>query len=160
MDKDKNRRRHYVIVVHGIGEQKLNETTTEVVHRFAEVRRGETAGSYGNLLPSYLSAQSVRRSGMGHGWSEFNGIPVNPKDDTGNFDGTPATATSGLNFRFVDLHWAHILRRHQKAYASSTVEWAEALRARLETIAPRDWIPPWATRLLNAVIDTASVSRN
>ena len=59
--------RHYVIVVHGIGEQKQNTTAPEVVHRFAEVRQEKPAGYYRNLLPSYLSAQSVRRGGMGHG---------------------------------------------------------------------------------------------
>ena len=61
---DKLKPRHYVIVVHGIGEQKVNETATEVVHRFAEVRHPNRAIRYENLLPSYLSAQSVRRGDM------------------------------------------------------------------------------------------------
>lgn len=105
-------RRHYVIVVHGIGEQKINETTTPVVHRFAEGRRKKDGQVqvqvqeqlFKHLLPSTLSGQSVRRKGKGHGWSEFNGIPVHPNGKTGRFDGTQATDTSGLNFRFVDLH--------------------------------------------------------
>lgn len=33
--------RHYIIVVHGVGEQRHNETTVEVVNRFATVRAKE-----------------------------------------------------------------------------------------------------------------------
>lgn len=150
--------RHYVIVVHGIGQQKLNETALEVAHRFAEVRQKKPAGYYKNLLPSYLSAQSVRRGGMGHGWSEFNGIPVDPSGNTGEFDGSPATDTSGMNFRFVDLHWAHILQRHQERYASPVEKWATALLERIDEkkgVVPEGWIPPWATSLLHSLVDTA-----
>ena len=97
--------RHYIVVVHGIGDQKLNETTTPVVHRFAEVRNKKKQGHYQNLLPSYLSAQSVKQGSKGHGWSEFSGIPVVAPTDQGErktnkFDGTPDS--SGQNFRFVD----------------------------------------------------------
>ena len=151
--------RHYVIVVHGIGEQKVNETTTEVVHRFAEVRHDKQADYYKNLLPSYLSALSVRRGGTGHGWSEFNGIPVDPDPakGTGEFDGRPATKkTAGLNFRFVDLHWAPILQRHQKRYASSVDKWAKALLERIDEkkgMVPKNWIPPWAPPMLDSLVD-------
>ena len=149
--------RHYVIVVHGIGEQKENETATEVVHRFAEARHPKEGIQYENLLPSYLSAQSIRRGGMGHGWSEFNGIPVDPNTDTGKFDGSPATETSGRNFRFVDLHWARILQRHQKYYASPVERWAPALLDRFKeekNIAPKNWLPPWAEPLLESMVGT------
>ena len=154
---DKLKPRHYVIVVHGISEQKVNETATEVVHRFAEVRHPNRAIRYENLLPSYLSAQSVRRGGMGHSWSEFNGIPVDPNDNTGAFDGLPATATDGRNFRFVDLHWAPILQRHQERYASPVEKWAKTLLDRFKkkkNIAPKDWLPPWAEPLLNSLVET------
>jgi hypothetical protein len=152
------RPRHYIIVVHGIGEQKLNQTATEVVHRFAEVRQKKPAGYYKNLLPSYLSAQSVRRGGMGHGWSEFNGIPIDPADDTYAFDGKPATETSGRNFRFVDLHWQDILQRHQVRYASPAEKWGRTVLERIDEdkgIVPKGWIPEWATPLLRSVVDTA-----
>ena len=65
-----SRPRHYIIVVHGIGEQKLNETTTPVVHRFSEARQKKEGGyfkNFKNLLPAFLSAQSVRQGGKGHG---------------------------------------------------------------------------------------------
>ena len=146
--------RHYIIVVHGIGEQKINETTTPVVHRFAEERQGKEKGHYKTLLPSYLSAQSIQQEGQGHGWSEFKGIPVDKNNDTGNFDGTPATDTSGQNFRFVDLSWQYILNRHEEFYASPVDQWAPALLARLtdENMTPKDWPSPWALPLLNSLV--------
>ncbi|MFQ5882139.1 MAG: hypothetical protein ACE5I9_06670 [Candidatus Methylomirabilales bacterium] len=155
--------RHYIIVVHGMGEQKQNATAPEVVHRFAEVRwkdrhPDEKARQYQNLLPANLSGQSIRRRGTGHGWSEFNGIPIGPHDPTGDFDGTPATDTSGRNFRFVDLHWQHILQRHLELYASPAEKWAPALLERIDEkkgIAPEEWIPKWATEMLRSLVDTA-----
>ncbi len=159
MEEQKPRKaRHYVIVVHGIGEQKINQTATEVVHRFAEVRQRQPAGHYKNLLPADLSGQSVRRRQGGHGWSEFEGIPVDPVDPKGptrEFDGKPATDTSGQNFRFVDLHWQHILQWHLKEYASPAEKWAPAVLERVRTVAPAGWIPLWAKRLLKSVVDTA-----
>ena len=149
--------RHYIIVVHGMGEQKHNETAPEVVQRFAEVRHKDKKDKiiqYRHLLPANLSGQSIRRRGMGHGWSEFNGIPIFHDGNTGKFDGLRATDTSGENFRFVDLRWAHILQRHQEAYASPIEKWAPALLKRIE-IAPKEWLPPWAAPMLNAIVDTA-----
>ncbi len=158
--------RHYIVVVHGIGEQKLNETTTPVVHRFAEVRQEKTQGHYKNLLPSYLSAQSVKQGGKGHGWSEFNGIPVAPPDkgqgERNKFDGT--LDSSGQNFRFVDIAWQHILKRHQEHYASPVEQWAPALLARLTNHPPKgtdengeekDWLLPWALPVLKSVVTVA-----
>jgi hypothetical protein len=155
--------RHYIIVVHGIGEQKLNQTATEVVHRFAEVRWKDRHPNvdprkYQILLPADLSGQSVRRRGAGHGWSEFNGIPVDPADDTYAFDGKPATDTSGRNFRFVDLHWQHILQWHQKEYASPAEKWGPAVLERIgeeKGMVPKGWIPEWATPLLSSIVKTA-----
>ena len=47
-------RRHYIIVVHGIGEQRINTTTRPVVHRFAEARAGAGAGAGEVIVPAYL----------------------------------------------------------------------------------------------------------
>ena len=79
--------RHYIVVVHGIGRQKLNETTTLVVQRFAEARNSgcpghSEDGRFETVLPPHLSAQSMRQGAKGHGWSEFEGIPITkPADD-------------------------------------------------------------------------------
>ena len=155
---DESPRRHYIIVVHGIGEQKLNETTTPLIHRFAEARNKREEDYYRNLLPAHLSAQSVRRRGLGHGWSEFEGIPVSPPDPNEpfkEFDGTPATDSTGRNFRFVDLHWAHILRDLQKDYASPTEAWAKSLRYRFQSTAPESLRRSWQEKLLHQLVETA-----
>ena len=143
--------RHYVFVVHGMGEPKLNETTTPVIQRFAEVRQQGQARKI--LLPACLSAQSVRKAGMGQGWSEYNGIPVDPGDDTGKFDGSPATDSSGKNFRFVEIYWSDMLQNHQERYASPVEKWSKALLERLETY-PGDSVPNWAKVILNTIVDT------
>ncbi len=145
--------RHYIIVVHGIGEQRHNETTVEVVHRFAEAR-SHTGGpvTLAGLMPADLSSQSIRRSGGGHGWSEFRGIPVDPQGDTGRFDGTRAARTAGRNFRFVDLRWADILQEHAATFSSPPEQWATARVRRLEEpFTSAGWMPNWAMPLLREV---------
>ena len=144
--------RHYVIVVHGMGVQKESVTAYEVIHRFAEVRQGQDL-TYRNLLPSNLSSQSVL-SGKGHGWAEFRGIPIDPADNTGPFDGLPPIETSGQNFRFVDLRWSQILAEDEKDYACEMKLWAEALREKFATIMPRKFRPSWAGPLLQRIEDS------
>lgn len=146
--------RHYVVVVHGMGVQKESVTAYEVIHRFAEVRKGKNL-TYRNLLPPSLSSQSVL-SGMGHGWAEFRGIPIDPADDTGPFDGLPPTGTSGRNFRFVDLRWSQILAEDERDYACQMKQWAEALREKFATIVPQEFRPSWAGPLLQQLEDSAS----
>lgn len=145
--------RHYIIVVHGIGEQRYNETTVEVVHRFAEAR-SHTGGPrpLAGLMPADLSSQSIRRAGGGYGWSEFRGIPVNPQDDTGTFDGTRAARTAGRNFRFVDLRWSDILQEHAASFSSPPEQWADSRVKRLSApYTPPEWLPIWAMPLLKEV---------
>ena len=149
--------RHYVIVVHGMGVQKENVTAYEVIHRFAEVRQGTTV-PYRNLLPPSLSSQSVRSEG-GHGWAEFRGIPIDPADDTGPFDGLPPIGTSGRNFRFVDLRWSQILTEDEQAYACPMKQWTEALREKFATIVPPEFRPSWAGPLLQQIEDSASTAQ-
>lgn len=61
---DERPARHYIIVVHGIGDQAENITPVEVIHRFAEVRSGTPQQvQYQALLPANVSSLSVRRKG-------------------------------------------------------------------------------------------------
>ncbi len=143
--------RHYIVVVHGIGEQRHNETTVEVVHRFAEARNAKSMNLAG-LMPADLSSQSIREAGGGHSWSEFRGIPVDPHGNTGMFDGTRAARTAGRNFRFVDLYWADILQDHAKAFSSPPEQWAGARVKRMkEPFTGENWLPAWAMPLLREI---------
>ncbi len=145
---------HYIITVHGIGEQKENETSVEVVQRFAEARQGKSnLPRYRALLPANLSSYSVRQKGGGPGWSEFCGIPIDPNDSTNEpFDGTRASRTAGKNFRFVDFRWADILQDHQDRFSSSAEAWTEALLHRLRPpFTPSNWSAPWMNPLLKEI---------
>jgi len=148
--------RHYVIVVHGMGVQKESETAFEVIHRFAEVRNGQNSNkpTYRNLLPPTLSSQSVL-AGKGHGWAEFRGIPVDPADHTGPFDGLPATTTAGRNFRFVDLRWSQILAEDEEAYACKVKQWTEALREKFKSVLPAPLQVKWAGLVLEQIQHSA-----
>ncbi|GJL64798.1 MAG: hypothetical protein NPIRA04_34520 [Nitrospirales bacterium] len=148
---------HYIVTVHGIGEQAENVTSVEVVQRFAEARQKKSAPlSYRSLLPANLSSYSVRRKGHGPGWSEFCGIPVDPKDKyTDPFDGTRESKTAGKNFRFVDLRWADILQDHQAKFSSRIEAWTGALLNRLELpFTPENWSEPWMKPLLKEIENT------
>jgi hypothetical protein len=154
--------RHYIIVVHGMGEQKLNETVPPVVQRFAEVRQNRKEQFYDIMLPASLSSQSVRSDSELHGWSEFRGIPVDDKQSFEDFDGTPPTDTAGENFRFVELYWQDILQRHQSKFASKTEVWSKALLDRLNDpgITPQEWLPAWALPMLRSIIEVAVPLKN
>jgi len=120
--------RHYIVVVHGMGEQRHNENTVEVVNRFATARaKKKPERSYAALLPGSLSSVSMRRKDGGHCWSEFEGIPVEPEALSERFDGTRAATTAGKNFRFVDMRWADILHDHQRVFGSQTKQWTGSL---------------------------------
>jgi len=149
--------RHYIIVVHGIGEQKLNTTIPPLVHRFAEVRQKKSDNFYEVILPATQSSHSVRSETEQHGWAEYRGISVEEKECVEDFDGSPATDTSGENFRFVELYWQDILQRHQELFASETEVWAKALLNRLgdKTITPAEWLPSWAVPMLQSIVNTA-----
>ncbi len=149
--------RHYIIVVHGIGEQKLNTTIPPLVHRFAEVRQKKSDNFYEVILPATQSSHSVRSETEQHGWAEYRGISVEEKECVEDFDGSPATDTSGENFRFVELYWQDILQRHQDLFASETEVWAKAMLNRLndENITPPEWLPSWAIPMLESIVNTA-----
>ena len=67
----------YVVVVHGMGEQRKNETVIKVVNRFAEARRGAKAKDNRDVL---TLGQATGQTGLsnvpptGQPWMEFEGI--------------------------------------------------------------------------------------
>lgn len=147
--------RHYVVVIHGMGEQKLNETAVNVALRFAEVRAGHRKPVYAyRVLRTHMSSQSVRPATGGPGWAEFDAIPVDPDAHIERpFDGRPPTPeTNGSNFRFVDLGWAPLLHAHQARYGESTQRWTQHLVRQLEQ---RPASPAWARLVLDVIRHSA-----
>ncbi len=181
-------KRHYIIVVHGMGEQKINVTAPPVVERFAEARHKTsdsftsekqwfkrkkspsfTLPHYNFIIPANLSEQSVRNDGIGHGWSEFEGIPVSKVSDPPKFNGAISIDPNTNNFRFVDVAWQFILKEDMETFGSSTEEWSKAL---LEKIVFREKnekchqnekphslsdkpLPSWALPMLKSIVNTA-----
>ena len=148
-------RRHYIVVVHGMGEQTLNATVPPVVQRFAEVRLGKDVDELTTLLPANISGQAIRQKGAGHGWSEFDGIPTDSQVGTGLFDAKPVSNFPGRNFRFVDLSWAHILQDGQEKYGSPVEAWSHTLLERVNGEAlPQGWMPTWGKKMLHSIVYT------
>jgi len=156
-------RRHYIIVVHGMGEQKCNVTAPPVVEHFAAHRNPALSPEeISRILPATLSQQTLRNDGIGHGWAEFNGIPINPHHSQHPpFDGSPADSPEGENFRFVDLHWQFILQDDIGKFGSSTEVWSKKLLQKLEKEARHDQdLRDWGVPMLDSIIKTALPIKN
>jgi len=145
----------YVVVVHGIGEQRKNETVLAVVNRFAEARRAGQAS--GGLTLGLATGQTGKENTEGgcryppppddfQPWLEFKGIPAVPAPGLGRFLGEPDT--TGENLRFIDLWWADVLRRDFADVGQAPGEWTAGLLARLEQkkagALPDEQPPTWA----------------
>jgi len=156
----------YVVVVHGIGEQRKNETILAVVNRFAEARRDPLAGRAGGLTLGLATGQTGKENAEGavcryppppddfRPWLEFAGIPREPGAavDLGPFLGEPST--SGENLRFVDMWWADVLRRDFPDVGQEPATWTEGLLARLGE--KGDEAPPaWARATVREVRELA-----
>ncbi len=134
---------YYVIVIHGIGEQKLNSTVTPVINRFAEVRNqpavnGQTSEPFKDLVSwGMVSAQTGhprKKDGQltfsrSSPWAEFDNIRIDGQAKE-RFQALPAT--SGENIRFVELYWADILNENYDLVGQDIATWAPTLMARLE----------------------------
>ena len=156
----------YVIVVHGIGEQRKNETVISVVNRFAEARRDPTKEDNRDVL---TLGQASGQTGLSkvprskQPWMEFDGIPANP-------NGLPLkiflgeTSSTGDNLRFVDLCWSDIMQDSMPKVLQKVDVWAKGLLGRLlrkhEGATQREAeVPFWMRRVLFLLVDTLMLLR-
>ena len=127
----------YVVVVHGIGEQRKNETAIAVVNRFAEARREPHEDDQRDVLTlgaaSRQTGTSTDTGGLGRDelpWMEFEGIPsVASQPTLQPFMGQ--TSSTGKNLRFVDMCWSDVLRTAYKEAGQPVEVWAKGLLGRL-----------------------------
>lgn len=143
----------YVIVVHGIGKQRKNETVLEVINRFAEVRAVARIKQEGDPLTlGMLSGQTTdinQRTGRPNPWIEFEDIPCAPNvRPTRPFLGQPVTNNDGDNIRFVDVHWADIMRDQYPDVGEDVEVWSSSL---IERLRQNPTCPKWALHLLTAL---------
>lgn len=158
----------YVVVVHGMGEQRENETAIKVVNRFAEARRCAKANGNRDVL---TLGQATGQTGLSNvrtteqPWMEFEGIPSKRTSCKKAFLGEPSS--NGDNLRFVDLWWADILTDSYKHVGQDTEVWAKGLLGRLlrkhEDAERADKnsarVPFWIRRVLHLLVDTLLLVR-
>lgn len=145
----------YIIGVHGIGEQRENESLLPIINGFARVRECQNSTKeekehlknnkkaqkiYRPLTQGMLSSQKASTP-----WVEFKGIPSIPGVCSEKFIGRPVqNGDCGENFRFVDMHWADIMQDHFDDYGQPVETWTESLIDRLKlhnSDGSFNWIP-------------------
>jgi len=119
---------HYVIAVHGIGEQRKNETVLPVISEFAAARHN--AHEHTNLLTlGLLASQSTDNH-----WIELDEIPAMPDKDLEGKRWLPNTAANpeGNNIRFLDFIWSDVTREQHPQVGQSVKDWTDVLINRLK----------------------------
>ena len=162
----------YVIVVHGMGEPRKNETVLQVVNRFACARSGRdwSAAPEVVTLGSATSKTGVDAEGDDERftpWIEYDNVPADPPPpQAGAFLGLPnRPAEPGKNLRFVDLHWGDLLTESFPHVGQNPHEWSQGVIGRLrrkdEDAAARgrrdERVPPWAIPLLEKIHEGAAL---
>lgn len=127
----------YVIAVHGIGDQRYNETVLPVINGFAKAKSSDirenliSLGMVNNQTGTiYGDNGDVKftRSINQKMWSEFAGIPSQGDKIVAPADGS--ASHSGENFRFIDMFWADLLDADAARSAQPVEQWTEGVIAR------------------------------
>lgn len=140
----------YVVVVHGIGDQRKNETVLAAISRFHEARAGASKIHEADVLTlGMLSGQTSnisRLTGRPQAWIEFEDIPCVPNGKpNGPFLARRVTNNEGQNIRFVDICWADIMRCDFPQVGETVDKWSSSLVERLRR---HPECPGWALRLI------------
>jgi hypothetical protein len=130
----------YIIGVHGIGEQRKNETVLPLINGFARIRQCQQQDDnqgkkekhlYRPLTQGMLTSQQASTP-----WIEFSGIPCEPDRECPlAFIGRKLEdddSSCGSNFRFVDMHWADIMQNHFEKAGQPVETWTQSLVDRLK----------------------------
>ncbi len=161
---------HYIVVVHGIGDQRKNETVLSVVNRFAEARRdlnpkdlseiltlGRATGQTGTDEANFVCRIPPKRN-MFTPWMEFEGIPQksvegDPLDHIKSQPFLGDASKNGENLRFVDMCWADILKGNWISVGQPVEIWANGLLGRIQRksffINWRKNVLKWKKRIAN-----------
>ncbi len=172
----------YVVVVHGIGEQRKNECLINVVNRFAEARRRAEEDDNRDVLTLGKASGQTGWSKVPvteQPWLEFEGIPASPDSGTPDrpFLGEPPKKP-GENLRFVDLCWSDVMQDSIEHVGQDVDLWAKGLLGRLlrkhkaaedaarktktgeeKKAAEEAKVPLWIRRVLYLLADTLLLVR-
>ena len=120
---------HYVIVVHGIGQQRKDETVLPVIQQFAASRH-DNPEQADYLTLGRLTSQSIEQQ-----WIEYQDIPNSPDKSLHKKIWIPKRASgqqSGKNIRFVDFCWSEIIKEQHIKAGEKTKVWSDSLINRLK----------------------------
>ena len=123
----------YVIVVHGMGEQRKNETVINVVNRFAEARCASLPDDNRDVLtlgPACAQTGFSKVPVAEQPWMEFKGIPADPNCCRPTIFLGQQSST-GDHLRFVDLCWSDIMHDSINHVGQRVDVWARGLLGRL-----------------------------
>ena len=119
---------HYIIAVHGMGEQRKNETVLPIISHFAAARHNKSHHT-NQLTLGLLASKSTYTN-----WIELDGIPsTQPNPElTGEWQPLITGNPKGDNFRFVDFVWSDVTREQHPQVGQSLKVWSDALINRLQ----------------------------
>lgn len=165
----------YLIVVHGIGDQKLHETVLPFINQLGERRRAQAAGKPASERPSgeppVVALRGAVMSQTGpvpqgralytadeyqdtRPWIEFDSIPKElTVKELEPWQGLlPPPEQLGANLRFAEVYWADTAHEDWTLAGDSTAHWAEALSHRLRQA--RHPAPPPVRKLMEVLTGT------
>lgn len=132
---------HYVIAVHGIGQQIKNQTVLPVISQFAAVRHNHSEANP-TLTLALLASQSTDNN-----WVELAEIPAKPDSALHDNPWQPKAADSpkGENIRFLDFVWSQVTDEDQAQVGESVKSWSGKLINRLQArrkqgVEALDWV--------------------
>jgi hypothetical protein len=147
----------YIIVVHGMGESRFNETVLSVVNRFAEARNSESWPPPSDIVSLGMACgqTGTEKSQNDPPWLEFAGIPGDPLPLTDEPFFAQSAAPGVNNLRFVDMHWGDLLKGAWPDVGQDPDVWLDALIGRLRRKEQRYAdVPQWALETLGILRET------
>ncbi|HEY6171870.1 MAG TPA: hypothetical protein VIX80_06410 [Candidatus Kapabacteria bacterium] len=128
----------YIITVHGMGEQRDNETLTPVASRLVDVIRdidGNTRRSYPRNTLSLGQVTGQEQTYPQEQWTTFDGLTMDALSS-----GHPNYIFNGCEsdphdspecIRFSDIYWQDILQKHWPQVGQNTDAWVSAVVSRI-----------------------------
>ncbi len=158
---------HYIVVVHGMGVARQNETILSVASRFAEARNKSKPWDPPPIVVPLGSATGQtgidKYDGTSTGglpWVEFAHLPANPVPPVEvPFFAQPDT--SGNNLRFVNIHWNDLLDKDWDTVGQPPNLWVDGLLGRLirKDRFGKPPVPRWIIETLRTLGESISLVR-
>jgi hypothetical protein len=128
----------YIITVHGMGEQRDNETLTPIASRLVDVIRdidGTAKNPYPRNTLSLGQVTGQQQEYPAEHWAAFQGLTTERLangDPHFIFNGCESSPHDHPEcIRFSDIHWQDILQKHWLQVGENTGAWVSAVVSRI-----------------------------